>query len=186
MAVVDQTSMGVLMKWAFGLFVFAACTDWVDGTLARAMNATSELGAKLDLLADKLLVGVTLLGIILSNLMVMPRSYWPVVIAIGAFLLLSTSARDYYVTRLRSEGAEFGLNMPASFLAKSKTAVIMAGIGVYLAAWPFDRAELLSIGAIVIVIGALLSLFTGFQYYSAFIKAKRNFNTINKVIETKH
>ena len=186
MAAIDSASMGILMKWAFGLFVFAACTDWVVVTLARAMNATSELGAKLDLLADKLLVGVTLLGIIISNLVVLERKYWPLAIAIGAFLLISTSVRDYYVTDLRNKGAAFGLKMPASFLAKSKTAVIMAGIGIYLAAWPFDKGELLYVGAIATFVGALMSLFTGFQYYSAFIKAKANFNTDIKVIETKH
>jgi len=175
MSVLDQTAMGLYMAWAFGLFVFAACTDWVDGTLARALNATSKLGAKLDLLADKLLVGITLLGIIISNLLVMPKQLWPIVIAIGAFLLAATSLRDYLVTRLRVKGVAFGLDMPASFLAKSKTAVIMSGIGLYLAAWPFDNAELLTLGAIVTLIGALLSLFTGFQYLTAYQKAKAKF-----------
>ncbi|KAF0186101.1 MAG: CDP-diacylglycerol--glycerol-3-phosphate 3-phosphatidyltransferase [Hyphomonadaceae bacterium] len=172
MAAIDSASMGILMKWAFGLFVFAACTDWVDGTLARAMNATSELGAKLDLLADKLLVGVTLLGIILSNLVVLERKYWPLVIAIGAFLLVATSGRDYAVTILRSKSATYGLTMPATFLAKSKTAVIMSGIGIYLAAWPLDNAQCLTIGAFVLMLGALMSLYTGYAYFASYQKMK--------------
>lgn len=38
------------------LFALAALTDVIDGALARSLNATSELGAFLDPIADKLLL----------------------------------------------------------------------------------------------------------------------------------
>ncbi len=39
----------------FGLFVGSACTDKLDGTLARKFNCVSEFGAKLDGVCDKIL-----------------------------------------------------------------------------------------------------------------------------------
>src|SRR5919109_2345473 len=49
-------------RWsAFVLFVTASLTDWLDGYLARAWEQQSTLGRMLDPIADKLLVGTTLL-----------------------------------------------------------------------------------------------------------------------------
>jgi phosphatidylglycerophosphate synthase len=50
------------LRWAFGLFVLSALTDWFDGYLARVLDAKSALGGKLDLWGDKLLVGLTLVA----------------------------------------------------------------------------------------------------------------------------
>lgn len=44
----------------FGLFLFAAITDWWDGHLARTRNLVTDLGRLLDPLADKLLLVATL------------------------------------------------------------------------------------------------------------------------------
>ena len=49
---------------ATGIFIFAAMTDWLDGYLARKWDATTPLGAFIDPVADKLLVGVALLLIL--------------------------------------------------------------------------------------------------------------------------
>jgi CDP-diacylglycerol--glycerol-3-phosphate 3-phosphatidyltransferase len=42
------------------IFVLAAITDWLDGYLARKMGSSSEFGAFLDPVADKLMVATTL------------------------------------------------------------------------------------------------------------------------------
>lgn len=44
------------MRWAFVLFVVAGVSDGVDGFLAKRYGWTTELGAYLDPLADKLLL----------------------------------------------------------------------------------------------------------------------------------
>ena len=47
-----------LLRWsAVGLFVVAALSDALDGWIARRFNQRSQLGAFLDPLADKLLMG---------------------------------------------------------------------------------------------------------------------------------
>ena len=43
------------------LFAAAGVTDWLDGHLARARRQQSEIGRMLDPIADKLLVGATLI-----------------------------------------------------------------------------------------------------------------------------
>ncbi|KAF6263969.1 hypothetical protein COO60DRAFT_1486656 [Scenedesmus sp. NREL 46B-D3] len=46
--------------WVTGLFLVASITDWLDGYLARKMNASSAFGAFLDPVADKLMVAAVL------------------------------------------------------------------------------------------------------------------------------
>ena len=58
---------------ALVLFVIAGITDHLDGYLARKTGSTSSLGALLDLLADKLLIIITLFYFIsyASNLLLL-------------------------------------------------------------------------------------------------------------------
>lgn len=158
--------------YSFWIFVIAASTDWVDGYLARAFNAKSELGAKLDLLADKLLVGLTIPAIVLAEFIGAKASF-AFLVSIGLFLTYATSGRDYLVTIWREEGSKFGFSMPATFLAKSKTAVILIGISVYLAEGAFGLGWARLLGFLIVFIGALLSIYTGYQYYVEF-KARKS------------
>jgi cardiolipin synthase (CMP-forming) len=64
---------------ALVLFVAAALTDTIDGTLARIMDSRSELGAVLDPLADKLLQISSF--IVLATIGAIP--YWLLVIVIS-------------------------------------------------------------------------------------------------------
>ena len=53
--------------WALGVYVGACITDWLDGYLARVWDQQSMLGRMLDPIADKLLVGTTLLMLTYDN-----------------------------------------------------------------------------------------------------------------------
>jgi CDP-diacylglycerol--glycerol-3-phosphate 3-phosphatidyltransferase len=53
-----------LERWAFVAFVVAAVTDFVDGWLARKLDAVSVWGAILDPIGDKVLVCGVILGLI--------------------------------------------------------------------------------------------------------------------------
>ncbi len=48
---------------AFAAFVFAVCTDFLDGAMARVRDQVTELGTFIDPLADKLLVAAALLAL---------------------------------------------------------------------------------------------------------------------------
>ena len=50
--------------WAALLFTIASLSDWLDGYLARSMDITSEFGAFLDPIADKLLVVAVLIVLV--------------------------------------------------------------------------------------------------------------------------
>ncbi len=107
----DAVRLGLI---AALVFVLAALTDWLDGWLARAMGAESALGALLDPIADKLLVG----GYLVAYCVISGFDAYlvlPVVVIVG---------RDVAITALRlirpSKGA---LTVTSS--AKIKTALQM-------------------------------------------------------------
>jgi phosphatidylglycerophosphate synthase len=49
------------------IFLLASITDYLDGYVARKTNTETNLGALLDLLADKLLVCLTLIWLVKVN-----------------------------------------------------------------------------------------------------------------------
>lgn len=152
---------------AFWIFAIAATTDWVDGFLARLLDAKSELGAKLDLLADKLLVGLVLPIMAISHL----GFNISLEIIIALMLFIATSVRDYFVTNWRTILDKKNIKMPATFIAKTKTAVILTGMGIVLGA-EFFLKPLFLYGWITILVGTILSIYTGYQYYKVYSKNK--------------
>jgi CDP-diacylglycerol--glycerol-3-phosphate 3-phosphatidyltransferase len=94
---------------AAAIFTAAALTDWLDGVLARRRNQVTTLGTLLDPIADKLLVAAALVSLLTIDKI----AAWVVVVIIG---------RELAVTGLRAVSAGHGVIVPASRLAKWKTA----------------------------------------------------------------
>ncbi len=163
------------LEWAFGLFVFSALTDWLDGFLARKLDAKSELGGKLDLWGDKILVGITLFALWVGGITptiqhtdVLVGTFGiAVYVAFGLFFLLAIPVRDSLVTRLRAQASLKGISLSPTFAAKSKTAVIMGGMGVLLAGLATGISQLGLTGFAILVLGALMSIWTGLAYFKA-------------------
>lgn len=99
------------------IFLLAACTDWLDGYLARKLNQITDLGKFLDPLVDKLLVLAPLLALI--ELKQVPA--W------GVFLIL---ARELTIAGWRvSQTAISGAN----FWGKLKTVSQIVAIALLVA-----------------------------------------------------
>ncbi len=102
--------------WAVAIFLLAACTDWLDGYLARRLNQVTELGKFLDPLVDKLLVLAPLLALV--ELGTVPA--W------GVFLIL---ARELTIAGWRVGQPKV---MGANMWGKVKTVVQIGAIALLI------------------------------------------------------
>ena len=143
------------------LFVAAAITDFFDGYFARRRNSISSLGRFLDPIADKLLVGASLLMLTAFN-GVTRISVLPAVVIM---------LREILVSGLREFLAELRVGVPVSRLAKWKTGIQMTAIPMLLvgdAAPAWIPAQ--GVGEICLWLAALLTLITGWDYLQAGLK----------------
>ncbi|MEO0448840.1 MAG: CDP-diacylglycerol--glycerol-3-phosphate 3-phosphatidyltransferase [Pseudomonadota bacterium] len=141
---------------AFFAFIFVALTDYVDGWAARRFEAESAFGAFLDPIADKLLVGLSLVALSLLE-------GWDLMLLIPTLAII---ARDVIATGLRLVP---NVEMPVSQLAKWKTALEMIGIGALLAAAPLATVWIWSLGLVLVWAAAALSVYTLGLYVGALI-----------------
>jgi len=154
---------GETRNWlALSIFVFASITDFLDGYVARLWGQQSPLGRVLDPIADKLLVGATLLMLV-SDQTLSGWSLW------AALIILS---REILVSGLREFLAELNVMVAVSRLAKWKTAVQMVALGFLLAGEAGDAVigYATSVGLVMLWIAAILTIYTGFDYVRAGLK----------------
>ena len=100
---------------AFGIYIVAAFTDFLDGQISRRKNMVTKFGKIMDPLADKLLVSSGF--IMLSGIGVIPT--W-----ITAIIIF----RDFFVNALRMFGAENKTDLAAGVSGKIKTIFQLFGI----------------------------------------------------------
>lgn len=113
---------GQLAAFAFWAFVIAAITDFLDGWLARRLDAVTVWGTILDPIGDKILVCGAAVGL-------MAAGAGPA-FALPAGLILF---REFTVSALREVGAARGLKLPVTTLAKWKTAVQLTAFAAVMA-----------------------------------------------------
>ena len=154
---------GDLARWsALVLFVTASLTDWLDGYLARAWQQQSALGRMLDPIADKLLVGTTLLMLTHFNT-IYGWHVWAAVIIL---------CREILVSGLREYLAELNVKIHVTQLAKWKTTLQMIALGVLLAGPAGDKLlpVVTASGLALLWLAALLTLWTGYDYLRAAVQ----------------
>lgn len=158
-------------RLALQAFIFGALTDFVDGWAARTLDATSRFGVWLDPIADKVLVGLTLVG--LSMMLKSWLIYLPAAAIIG---------RDVFMTWFRTTPRGAAVVDPSN-LAKWKTAFEMAAIILLMlpyAIWlpietnsfapePISLSQIgLTLGVVALLwIAAFLSVYTATRYIIA-------------------
>jgi cardiolipin synthase len=156
-----HTPLGdILACLVFGL---AGITDYFDGKLARDRAQLSDLGRMLDPIADKLLVGATLMMLAgLGRL-----SLWALYPAIVILL------REILVSGLREYLAGLRISLPVTQLAKWKTGFQMGALGTLLAGDTgasvihMEFLPVTVIGNVLLWGAALLTLVTGWDYLQA-------------------
>jgi CDP-diacylglycerol--glycerol-3-phosphate 3-phosphatidyltransferase len=175
--------------FALILFVSAALTDWIDGSLARAWNQETKIGAMLDPIADKAMVVIALLVITGFS-------------GMNPWILLPATViifRETFVSGLREFLGDTAGSLKVTNLAKWKTTAQMVAIAVLFATglyehefldrtsgmdaqvldsimtgaaedplglrWYAEAADVtFLVGTILLTIAALLTLLTGFDY----------------------
>lgn len=151
---------GYAARWtALAIFIVAAVTDFFDGYLARAWQQQSRLGQMLDPIADKLLVAVCLLMMAGDGTI----GGWSM---IAAIVIL---CREILVSGLREFLADLRVSVPVTKLAKWKTSVQLVAIALLLAG-PAGEAVLPGTtlaGLVALWIAAVLTLYTGYDYFRA-------------------
>ena len=135
---------------AAAIFTIGAASDFLDGYLARRHQMKTATGAWLDPLSDKLFVAIP--AIVLSIRGAFP--WWATAVIV---------AREVAVTWLRwrlDQGG--GVSMPASRVAKLKTASQLVAIGLSIAPLgeTWDTAVL-----VVTLVAVALTLYSGWEYF---------------------
>ena len=146
------------------IFIIISLTDFFDGLLARKLQQTSELGAFLDPVADKLMVCFTL--ILLTDY----HHTW--LITIPTIIIIF---REILVSALREWMAEIGkrANIAVSNIGKSKTTMQMLAILFLLYQQPllmFSKNDIHSMGVALLFAATVLTLWSGFIYLLASLK----------------
>lgn len=137
-----------IFSWvAFGIFVIASVTDFLDGYIARKYNLISNFGKFMDPLADKLLVCSALIGLLSLEKL----NIWFVLVII---------ARDFIISGFRLVAAERGIVIAADMSGKIKTTMQMILIGCLIPVIeiPYFNIFILILEIIVLIL-TLYSLF---------------------------
>ncbi len=141
-----------LANWiAFWLFILAALTDLFDGWLARKLESDPVLGAFLDPLADKVLVGCTWLALGAVGW----APWW-----LAGFHL----TRDALVAVLWERDRRCGVTWAPSMLGQLMTSYEGTAIGVLLFHGPWNGTHWPSVGVAIGVFSLLLSIFSAAAY----------------------
>ena len=146
------------------IFVLISSTDFLDGLLARKLNQTSDLGAFLDPVADKLMV--------CTALILLTDYYHTWLITIPSIIIIS---REILVSALREWMSEIGkrANISVSWIGKSKTFMQMISILFLLyqqSLFIFSSKDIYTIGLVLLFSATILTLWSGFNYLIAGLK----------------
>jgi cardiolipin synthase len=162
---------GPWLRWvALALFIAAGITDFLDGYFARIWGQQSTFGRMLDPIADKLLVASCLLMLAVDGTI-------KGVTVLAAIVIL---CREILVSGLREYLAELRVSVPVTQLAKWKTAMQLVAVGFLLAGpagdtvlsrWVgYGTTAVTLIGIALLWLSALLTLYTGYDYFRAGVR----------------
>lgn len=162
---------GLWLRWlALAIFIAAGITDVLDGYFARMWDQQSTFGRMLDPIADKLLVSSCLL-MLAADGTIRGWSLWAAIVIL---------CREILVSGLREYLAELRVSVPVTRLAKWKTTVQLVAVGFLLAGSAGDQVFtaltalqqplVTHVGLTLLWISALVTLYTGWDYFRAGVR----------------
>jgi CDP-diacylglycerol---glycerol-3-phosphate 3-phosphatidyltransferase len=149
---------------AFGIFIIAAFTDFLDGYIARKYNCVTTLGKFLDTIADKVLTLTALVLLSCGGTIIAPY---------GAVVTVIIISRELIVSGLRQVAASKNVIMAADKLGKIKTfsqdislpiLILVAALSTNGIANTFVYV-LAIIGYIGLAIATLFTIISGINYF---------------------
>ncbi len=158
---------------AWSIFSIASVTDFFDGYIARKYNQSSKLGAMLDPLADKVLITVILISILVKHADGIAGIY----IMICASIMIS---REIIISTLREFMSSLNINnaVAVKYIGKVKTTVQIFALGFLIV---FDKTWFIptyQIGYLLLGASTVLTIWSMFDYFKAAGKALKE-NNIN-------
>ena len=154
---------GIWLRWvALAIFISAGVTDFLDGYFARKYGEQSTFGRMLDPIADKLLVASCLMMLAADG----------TIYGLWLFASIVILCREILVSGLREYLAELRVSVPVTWLAKWKTTLQLVAIGFLLAGDAGDAIVpvVTRIGLSLLLLSALLTLYTGWDYFRAGVR----------------
>ena len=151
------------------LFALAACTDFIDGHIARSRGLVTNLGKFLDPIADKVLVATAMILLLSHNCPVFfafgYKAYEAVYI-ITAISVCVILARELIISAFRQIAAANGVVMAAEKLGKYKTACQDVAIFILLLASDLGKAATVFawIGFVFFMAATVLTVWSGITY----------------------
>lgn len=148
------------------IFALAACTDFIDGQLARRTHTVSRLGQLLDPAVDRLLMIAGVIGLLLVGRLPL----WIILFVLARDLLL-LGGGSFLLFRYKQR-------VPVIYLGKVATTFLfvgfaglllnfplIAGLGVCDVAWlPGFNADMVSWGIWFVYVGLVLAVVTTVVY----------------------
>lgn len=165
-----------LRRAAIAVYIVAACTDWVDGQVARRFRQVSVFGKRFDPVMDRVLIFSGILALAIGRLI----PTWVVVFLVARDAYLLAGGAVLKATR--------GVIVDVCYIGKACTFVLMAGfavvmlglfpvpgLGVAEVSWlPGVGSEPVSLGMWAIYVGCCLSFAAACVYTARGVRVFRD------------
>ena len=151
------------------IFALAACTDFIDGYIARSRGLVTNLGKFLDPIADKVLVATAMILLLTmkDTLFVLLGQAQTIVYIVTAIFICVILARELIISAFRQIAAVGGVVMAADKLGKYKTTFQDVAIFVLIFAvnLPLGVAKIFAyIGFGLFTVATVLTVWSGISY----------------------
>lgn len=106
------------------IFVIAACTDWIDGMVARSTGQVTKLGKVLDPFVDRILIIFGVIAVVATG----RAPIWIMILVFARDIILGI----FTINLKRKHGNDLAV----SYVGKTATAFIMTAFAMLLLDWP--------------------------------------------------